>query len=194
MAKILLADDDADIRGMAMMILRGWGHEVIETANGFDAVTLAVKEKPDLILLDYHMPEQDGFVALALIRRQGLQMPIVMLTGETSQPFAIQCFRSGADDFISKPFDPDYLPIVVDRALRQATTRNKISAMSSEVFALLAALRGIYGVLGRAEICPGCGRKDDHDEGCPIQHAGRVLDRLGGAPAAFAARPGGGSD
>ena len=184
MAKILLADDDADIRGMAMMILHGWGHEVLEAANGFDAVTLATKEMPDLIVLDYQMPETDGFVALSLIRRQGLQMPIVMLTGETSQSFAIQCFRSGADDFISKPFDPDYLPIVVDRALRHATTRNKISAMSSEVFALLSALRGLYGIIGRTETCQGCGRKDGHDEGCPIQHAGQVLDHLGGTPAA----------
>jgi DNA-binding response OmpR family regulator len=194
MAKILLAYDDEDIRGMAMMILHGWGHEVIEAANGFDAVTLAGKEMPDLILLDYHMPEQDGFVALVLIRRQGLQMPVVMLTGETSQAFAIQCFRSGADDFLTKPFDPDYLPIMVDRALRHAKTREKVSAMSSEVFALLSVLRGLYGLVGRAETCPGCGRKgqDGHDEGCPVQHAGRVLDRLGGAPAAFGARPGGG--
>ena len=141
MAKILLADDDANIRGVAMMILHSWGHEVLEAANGFDAVTLATKEMPDLVILDYQMPETDGFIALSLIRRQGLQMPIIMLTGETSQTFAIQCFRSGADDFLSKPFDPDYLPIVVDRALRHATTRNKISAMSSEVFALLSALR-----------------------------------------------------
>ena len=189
MAKILLADDDANIRGVAMMILHSWGHEVLEAANGFDAVTLATKETPDLIILDYQMPETDGFVALSLIRRQGLQMPIVMLTGETSQTFAIQCFRSGADDFLSKPFDPDYLPIVVDRALRHATTRNKISAMSSEVFALLSALRGLYGLVGRAETCLGCGRKDGHDEGCPVQHAGRVLDHLGGTPAASTARP-----
>ena len=192
MARILLADDDADIRGMAMMILHGWGHEVLEAANGFDAVTLATKEMPDLVILDYRMPEQDGFIALALIRRQGLEMPIVMLTGETSQAFAIQCFRSGADDFLSKPFDPDYLPIVVDRALRHAATRSKVSAMSSEVFALLSALRGLYGLVGRAETCLGCGRKDGHDEGCPIQHAGRVLDHLGGTPAASNARPGGG--
>jgi CheY-like chemotaxis protein len=100
MAKILLADDDADIRGMAMMILHGWGHEVIEAANGFDAVTLAVKESPDLILLDYRMPEQDGFVVLAQLRRQGLQMPIVMLTGETPDRSAAAnspnpCARSG---------------------------------------------------------------------------------------------------
>lgn len=192
MAKILLADDDADIRGMAMMILHGWGHEVVEAANGFDAVTLATKELPDLVILDYHMPETDGFVALSLIRRQGLQMPIVMLTGDTSQAFAIQCFRSGADDFLSKPFDPDYLPIVVDRALRHASTQSKVSAMSSEMFALLTALRGLYGLVGRAETCPGCGCKDGHDEGCPIQHAGRVLDRLGGTPAASDARPDGG--
>lgn len=192
MAKILLADDDANIRGMAMMILHSWGHEVLEAANGFDAVTLATKDMPDLIILDYQMPETDGFVALSLIRRQGLQMPIIMLTGETSQTFAIQCFRSGADDFISKPFDPDYLPIVVDRALRQATTRSKVSAMSSEVFALLSALRGLYGLVGRTETCQGCGRKDGHDEGCPIQHAGRVLDHLGGTPASATARPSGG--
>jgi len=192
MAKILLADDDPDIRGLAMMILHGWGHTVIEAGTGFDAVTQAFKESPDLILLDYHMPEQDGFVALAQLRRQGAQMPIVMLTGESSQAFAIQCFRSGADDFLSKPFDPDYLPIVVDRALRHAKTRDKVSAMSSEVFALLSALRGLYGVLGRTEKCQGCGRGEGHDEGCPVQHAGRVLDRLGGAPAVFGARPGGG--
>lgn len=69
MAKILLAADDADIRGMSIMILHGWGHEVLEAANGFDAVTLATKEMPDLIVLDYQMPETDGFVALSLIRR-----------------------------------------------------------------------------------------------------------------------------
>ena len=192
MAKILLADDNNDIRGMAMMILHGWGHEVIEASNGFDAVTLATKETPDLVILDYQMPETDGFVALSLMRRQGLQIPILMLTAEASQTFAVQCFRAGADDFILKPFDPDYLPIVVDRALRNAATSNKVTAMSSEVFSLLSALRGLYGLVGRTEPCQGCGRKQGHDEGCPIQHAGRVLDYLGGAPASANAQPGGG--
>ncbi len=179
MAKILLADDDEDLRGMAMMILHGWGHDVLEAANGYDAVTVATKEKPDLVILDYHMPEQDGFIALSLIRRQGLQMPIIMLTGDASQNFAVQCFRAGADDFLPKPFDSDFLPIVVDRALRQAKAQEKVSAMSTEVFALLSGLRGLYAAAGRVKPCLGCRRNDGHDEGCPVQHAGRVLDRLG---------------
>ena len=178
MAKILLADDDEDLRGMAAMILHGWGHDVHEAVNGYDAVTVATKEKPDLVILDYQMPEQDGFVALSLIRRQGLQMPVIMLTADASQNFAVQCFRAGADDFLPKPFDSDFLPIVVDRALRQAATREKVSAMSTEVFALLSSLRGLYGIVGRTKPCPGCRRGDGHDEGCAVQHAGRVLDRL----------------
>ncbi|MBM3565519.1 MAG: response regulator [Alphaproteobacteria bacterium] len=181
MARILLADDDDDIRGMAAMILHGWGHDVIESSNGHDAVTLATKEKPDLIILDYHMPEQDGFVALSLLRRQGLQTPIIMLTADAGQNFAVQCFRGGADDFLPKPFDPDFLPIVVDRALRQAKTQEKVSAMNTELFALLTGLRGLYGVTGRINPCPGCRRTEGHDEGCAVQHAGRVLDRLSAA-------------
>ncbi len=184
MARILLADDDQDLRGMATMILHGWGHTVLEAANGYDAVKIAAGEKPDLVILDYHMPEQDGFIALSLIRRQGLEMPVIMLTGNASQNFAVQCFRAGADDFLPKPFDSDFLPIVVDRALRQAKAQAKASAMSAEVFALMSGLRGLYATVARIKPCPGCRRNDGHDEGCPVQQAGRVLDRLGGQPSA----------
>ena len=115
---ILVVDDTADIRGLLRTYLETWDYAVIEAIDGQSALVAVAAESPDLIILDHHMPGMSGLTALTKLRESGNKTPVVMLTADPNQGTAIQCFRAGADDFLSKPFDPDYLEVVIRRTLQ----------------------------------------------------------------------------
>jgi CheY-like chemotaxis protein len=102
---ILVAEDHLDSRDALRAILEAFGYNVIEAVNGREAVELAVRDRPDLILMDIMMPELDGFEATRQLRRHdGLaETPIIAVTAmEGAQMLALQ---AGATDFVRKPVD-----------------------------------------------------------------------------------------
>lgn len=117
MPKILIVDDDEDIRQWLTTVLEGEGYIVREMDHPDGVVRLLLTGDIDLALIDYHLPEKDGLSLLRDIRDMNMSLPVVVLTSEARQRVAVECFRNGAADFISKPIDPDYLAIVVERAL-----------------------------------------------------------------------------
>lgn len=106
---VLLIDDEEDMRAIAGMSLTELGGmRVIEAASGAEGVRLATQEKPDLILLDLVMPELDGEATLRLLQEQPSthDIPVVFLTGSSSDDDAQRLLTLGARGIIHKPFDP----------------------------------------------------------------------------------------
>ncbi|MBF0187385.1 MAG: response regulator [Magnetococcales bacterium] len=115
--KILVVDDREDIRSMLRTYLELWGYEVVDAENGRGALVSVDAEAPDMMILDHHMPDMSGHTVIKVLREEGSKIPVVMLTADQNQGLAVECFRAGANDFLAKPFDPDYLEVVIRRTL-----------------------------------------------------------------------------
>ena len=100
--KILLADDEADFRKPLAMQIKAWGYDLLEAENGKQALELATTEKPDIILLDYMMPEMDGFAVLEQIRKTDNNVAVVMLTAYTEENNIKKAARLGIKAFVPK--------------------------------------------------------------------------------------------
>lgn len=107
MAKILIVDDAEFLRVRISKMLTGDGYEVIEAENGARAVEVYERERPDLVLLDVTMPEMDGLTALKHIRAIDPKARVVMLTALGQESVVLEAIKSGARDFIVKPFERD---------------------------------------------------------------------------------------
>jgi len=103
--KILIADDDAEMLEMLSSMLEGEGYTVIKAENGLEAVELARKELPALVMLDIHMPKMDGLKACKEIKSDQVtrSVPVVMLTVEGSITEIQQAISYGAKTYITKP-------------------------------------------------------------------------------------------
>ena len=108
---ILVADDDGDIRELLRFRLSQAGYEVETAANGREALDLAIKLRPDLVILDVMMPILNGFEVTAAIRGNEdlADMPVMLLTARVQEEDVQRGFAAGADDYIKKPFSPDEL-------------------------------------------------------------------------------------
>lgn len=111
MAKILIADDERDIRDLVAFALRFAGYEVVTTSNGEEAVRAVLEDAPDLVLLDVRMPRMTGYEACRLIKEQpGTQdIPIVFLSAKGQEAEVNAGLQLGAVEYIVKPFSPDDL-------------------------------------------------------------------------------------
>lgn len=103
--KILLADDEAEIRDVLRLYLEKDGYEVLEAADGIEALEVLRDEKPDLAVLDIMMPGLDGYRVLRNIRESS-NIPVIMLSARDSDSDKILGLDLGADDYIVKPFVP----------------------------------------------------------------------------------------
>ncbi len=118
MAKVLIADDAAFIRMKLSKVLEELGLEVIEAANGAEAVQQFNAHRPDLVLMDITMPEMDGLAALKAIVAQDASAQVVMVSALGQESVVMQALQAGAKDFVVKPFQPDQIKQVVQRWLQ----------------------------------------------------------------------------
>jgi DNA-binding response OmpR family regulator len=109
--KILVAEDEPDIRGLIVFSLQYAGFTVIEASNGEDAVKKAKREQPDLILLDVRMPKMTGYQACELLKGQAStrNIPVVFLSARGQEAEIKEGLALGAEEYILKPFAPDEL-------------------------------------------------------------------------------------
>jgi two-component system, chemotaxis family, chemotaxis protein CheY len=115
MPKILVVDDAAYVRLRLSRLLSSNGYDVIEAGDGKAAVAQYEAEKPDGVLLDIIMPEMDGMAALKELRKLDDSARVVMLTSVHEQSTVMEAIRSGALDFVVKPFDEQRLLAVVEK-------------------------------------------------------------------------------
>ncbi|MFA0738854.1 MAG: hypothetical protein LKKZDAJK_001973 [Candidatus Fervidibacter sp.] len=118
MAKVLIADDAAFIRMKLRKALEELGLEVIEAANGAEAVQQFNAHRPDLVLMDITMPEMDGLAALKAIVAQDASAQVIMVSALGQESVVMQALQAGAKDFVVKPFQPDQIKQVVQRWLQ----------------------------------------------------------------------------
>ena len=111
MAKILIAEDERDIRDLVAFTLRFAGHEVSAAANGEEAVELATQVNPDLILMDVRMPRMTGYEACKVMKANPdlKDIPVVFLTARGQETEIQQGLEAGAEEYLLKPFAPDQL-------------------------------------------------------------------------------------
>src|SRR3990172_10387272 len=109
--KILLVDDEVDLVETVRFSLEGEGYQVLVSFNGEDALNKARTEKPDLILLDIMLPKLDGYKVCRLLKfdERYRNIPIIMLTARAQEKDKIISLETGADEYITKPFDMDEL-------------------------------------------------------------------------------------
>ena len=117
MAKILIVDDAEFLRVRISKMLVSGGHEVIEADNGLNAVNTYKSAKPDAVLMDITMPEMDGLAALKEIRAADSNARVVMLTALGQESVVMEAIKSGAKDFVVKPFDPERVLAAFTNAL-----------------------------------------------------------------------------
>jgi DNA-binding response OmpR family regulator len=122
-ARVLVAEDDADVRELVCTILRRAGHDAAEAHDGAQALRALYEVRPDLVILDVAMPELDGFEALQRIRDLS-DVPVLMLTARGTEMDKVRGLRGGADDYVTKPFGRAELLARVDALLRRAPERS----------------------------------------------------------------------
>lgn len=143
---ILVVDDEPQIRRVLRSTLTSHGYVIIEAKNGEEAIELARKSKPDLILLDVNMPGISGIETCREIRR-GSQAPIIMLTVRSAERDKVLALDAGADDYVTKPFGIEELLARIRAALRRYSTAESIPAFESKDFSVDFELRQVT-VLG----------------------------------------------
>jgi CheY-like chemotaxis protein len=111
MAKILIAEDERDIRDLVAFTLRFAGHEVFTASNGEEAVDMAPKVNPDIILMDVRMPRMTGYEACKVMKQNPelKDIPIVFLSAKGQEAEIQQGLDAGAEEYLLKPFAPDQL-------------------------------------------------------------------------------------
>lgn len=129
MAKILVADDHDDARSVFASVLRDAGHDVVEVADGLQALAVFEGQHPDVALIDIFMPGRDGIDVIRAIRAgdervrilavsAGWHLKLQVATGGSSQDVLHDAWAAGADGTLSKPVDHRFLVAEVDRLLR----------------------------------------------------------------------------
>ena len=117
--KILVIDDEDDIRSLLAARLTRADYDVVVAANGLEGLRLFYSDRPDLVVLDIAMPEMDGWQVLERLREVS-NVPVLMLTALADERDKVKGLRAGADDYVTKPFSGEELLARVEAALRRA--------------------------------------------------------------------------
>jgi two-component system, NtrC family, response regulator AtoC len=148
--KILIVDDEPFNLDLLEQELTELGYATERSNNGAQALQKIAQANPALVLLDYQMPGMNGIEVLRTVRQTDQDLPIVLITAHGSIERAVEAVKAGADDFITKPFDPEHLAVVVKKALERAQLKQDVEFFAEErggrnhlVAGNSAAMRGI---------------------------------------------------
>jgi two-component system response regulator AtoC len=118
-ARILVADDELNLRRVLVALLRRDGHEVVQATDGAEAMEL-LGQDVDVVITDLRMPKVDGMEVLRAATRTYPHVPVIMITAYGSVGQAVEAIKAGAFDYIEKPFEQEQIRAIVDKAVRQA--------------------------------------------------------------------------
>jgi two-component system nitrogen regulation response regulator NtrX len=146
MSKILIVDDEAAIRSALKEVLEYEGFAISEATDGESALKMVLKESFDLIFCDIKMPKLDGLDFLSELKKEEIQVPVVMITGHGTIETAVEAIKRGAYDFIQKPLD-------LNRVLVSTRNANKHDALIKETKTLKKKLSKINGsnIIGQSK-------------------------------------------
>ena len=134
--RILVVDDEPNIVHLARLYLERNGYQVLAVGDGQQALDTIITEKPDLVVLDVMLPSVDGFEVCRRLRAKGNQVPIIMVTARDDDIDKILGLELGADDYLTKPFNPRELVARVKAVLRRGAPgdiQNKVPLRISDL-------------------------------------------------------------
>src|SRR4051794_20315545 len=155
-SRILVIDDEAEIRRSVRMILEYEGYDVQEVSSGPEGVALAEREPPDLVFLDIKMGGMDGLEALQKIKQHNESLPVVIISGHGTVSTAVEATKLGSFDFIEKPLASERVLVTIRNALDQGRLRDENRSLKRAVEARhqmigeSTSLRGIWDAIKRA--------------------------------------------
>src|SRR5213592_4613825 len=120
-ARILLVEDEANLRRTVTDLLKSDGYTVESSGDGLQAQELAMSQPFDLIILDVMLPSRNGFDVCRHLRKNGVNTPVLMLTARSELNNKVQGFKSGSDDYLTKPFETPELQARVEALLRRGS-------------------------------------------------------------------------
>lgn len=132
MSRVLIVDDDPASRRLVEVRLRPLECDVATAGNGEQALALIRKDLPDLVLLDLQMPKMGGIEVLRALRKEGLDVPAIVITAHGSIETAVEAMKEGAYDFITKPVDGAHFDIVVRKALEREALKREVELFSED--------------------------------------------------------------
>jgi two-component system nitrogen regulation response regulator NtrX len=132
-SRILVIDDEAEIRRSVRMILEYEGYEVLEASSGPEGLTMVEREAPDLVFLDIKMPGMDGLEALQRIKASNEALPVVIISGHGTVSTAVEATKAGAFDFIEKPLASERVLVTIRNALDQTRLRDENRSLKRAV-------------------------------------------------------------
>ncbi|MCP4688448.1 MAG: response regulator, partial [Desulfobacterales bacterium] len=138
--RVMVVDDERDIRDGSERILTRVGYQVRKASRGAEALEILEKDPVSIVFLDLKMPGMDGLEVLDRIREMNENILVIVITGYATVETAIQAMKKGAYDFIPKPFEPDQLRIVVNRASEKIRLREEARRLAAEKRRTLADL------------------------------------------------------
>lgn len=130
--RILVIDDEPDIRRSLGMILRHEGYEFLDAASGAEGIQKAQAHSPDIILLDIKMPNMDGMEVLQDLRRRGVHVPVIMISGHADVPTAVEATKNGAADLLEKPLEAETLLLRLRQALEHQQVVGEVHRLRHE--------------------------------------------------------------
>ena len=130
---ILVVEDEPDIAMVVRDQLKRMGHEVVTVADGQAALDTLERIEPGLLLLDLQLPKVNGMEVLKRVRKDWPDLPVVVMTAHGTIPKAVEAMKEGAADFITKPFDADYLNLVIGKVLERGDLTRTVTALRSEL-------------------------------------------------------------
>ncbi|MFQ7474146.1 MAG: response regulator transcription factor [Anaerovoracaceae bacterium] len=128
MKKILIIEDEPNIRELVLYNLKTNGYDGIAAEDGIMGITMVHREKPDLILLDIMLPEKNGYEICKELREEGNNTPIIIITAKTEEVDKVMGLEYGADDYISKPFGIREMMARIKAVLRRYEINNEAYA------------------------------------------------------------------
>jgi DNA-binding NtrC family response regulator len=133
--KILVVDDERNLRESLSEALSQAGYQVLAASNGKEAYSIIQKQEVDLLLCDWRMPEMDGAALLNLLREEGrlVDLPALVITAHATSNNAIDAIQLGAYDFVTKPFDLDDVIVTIRRALQHSSLQKEVTQLRMRV-------------------------------------------------------------
>ena len=132
MIKILVVDDEAEIRSLLAAVLQSKGYEVVTAEDGAAALQAVPRERPAVILMDLSMPRMNGMDALPEIKRLDAEVPVIICTAHADLATAVRAMKLGAYDYLTKPFDVELLILTIERAVERHRLHSRIEELKRQ--------------------------------------------------------------
>jgi DNA-binding NtrC family response regulator len=131
--QVLVVDDEKNMRWVLRQALEAEGYEVVEAADGKEALSAVGEQEPDVLILDHKMPAPDGMEVLRRLRAKDHRFPIIMLTAHGNVQTAVEAMKAGASEYLTKPFDLEELKLSIEKAIAMSDLAAEVDRLRDEI-------------------------------------------------------------